>query len=688
MDIDSIREALKYIDPASYEDWIKVGMALKAGGYDESVWEEWSKGDRIGYHPGECQKKWDSFNGNGVSEATVFWMAQNGGYRPGDFLPEPSRGPIVSREEDFELNRDYVLGQRDTDPGHLVLPPWKQLLTYLEHLYDPADVISYVTTDVYEKEGGKYAPLKGQKKTAGEIEEILKETHDIAKAVGEWVPACGAWIRLNTYTKENGVGNSDVQKFRYVLVECDNGTAREQEQKLRDLRLPIAALVLSGKRSVHAIVRIDAKDYPEYRERVEFLYGHLKAKGLDNDPADKNPSRLSRMPGVTRDGEVQSLLALNVGLKDWRDWRHFAETGRLPSKIEYPMQATEYPVLAPELLGGILRKGHKMLVSGASKSAKSFFLIELGMAVSQGMPFLGIPTKKERVLYINLEIDTDSCNERIMKIRDAMGAGRDPEGYFAVKNMRGDAMPLPDLVTRIVQEYKTEGFGLVILDPLYKIMVGDENSATDMGRLANEFDRLCESMGCSVVYAHHHSKGGQGGKTALDRASGSGVFARDPDAILDLTELEISKDLRDEYALGEDVRGWNMDIVTRDFRMQPAKKIFFNYPVHEIDTEGILDRCTMRGTAQYDAEQKAAAKHPGGSQMAQMKLREKETEVLDAFKKLGTDTASAAEILDILAPESEGPKTRENKKKFLQRLVKTSEKFEILEHKIHLKSGA
>ena len=46
-----------------------------------------------------------------------------------------------------------------------------------------------------------------------------------------------------------------------------------------------------------------------------------------------------------------------------------------------------------------------------------------------------------------------------------------------------------------------------------------------------------------MIYCHHHSKGSQGGKKSMDRASGSGVFARDPDALLDLIELETNENL-------------------------------------------------------------------------------------------------------------------------------------------------
>lgn len=46
----------------------------------------------------------------------------------------------------------------------------------------------------------------------------------------------------------------------------------QQNAILRELELPIACLVYSGKKSLHAIVRVDAADYNEYRKRVDYLY--------------------------------------------------------------------------------------------------------------------------------------------------------------------------------------------------------------------------------------------------------------------------------------------------------------------------------------------------------------------------------------------------------------------------------
>ena len=106
--------------------------------------------------------------------------------------------------------------------------------------------------------------------------------------------------------------------------------------------LPIAALVFSGGKSIHAIVRVEAENQEEYRKRVDFLYDFLDKHGLKVDKQNRNPSRLSRMPGVTRNGKQQTLLATNIGRKSWIDWLDYVEG----ANDELP----ELTVLSKELL--------------------------------------------------------------------------------------------------------------------------------------------------------------------------------------------------------------------------------------------------------------------------------------------------------------------------------------------------
>ncbi|MFD2089598.1 PriCT-2 domain-containing protein [Brevibacillus brevis] len=78
---------LAYIDPAylTYQEWSNVGMALKYEGYTASDWDEWSKRDMGRYHPGECFKKWTTFEGTGgkpITGATITQMAKDNGWLP------------------------------------------------------------------------------------------------------------------------------------------------------------------------------------------------------------------------------------------------------------------------------------------------------------------------------------------------------------------------------------------------------------------------------------------------------------------------------------------------------------------------------------------------------------------------------------------------------------------------------
>ena len=78
---------LEYIDPGTldYQDWVNVGMALKQEGYTAIDWDAWSKRDSRRYHPGECEKKWNSFTGAAapVTGGTIVQMAKDNGWAAG-----------------------------------------------------------------------------------------------------------------------------------------------------------------------------------------------------------------------------------------------------------------------------------------------------------------------------------------------------------------------------------------------------------------------------------------------------------------------------------------------------------------------------------------------------------------------------------------------------------------------------
>lgn len=396
-----------------------------------------------------------------------------------------------------------------------------------------------------------------------------------------------------------GVKNENITRFTYALVESDTLPIPEQDILFRKLELPIAALVHSGGKSLHAIVKVDAENYEEYRKRVEFLYDFLEKNGVSIDKQNRNPSRLSRMPGVTRNGNRQYLVATNIGRKSWVDWMDFVEgvTDELPDMVSLSQYKDNPPTLPEELIEGILRRGHKMLISGSSKAGKSFLLMELCIAIAEGKKWLGFPCRKGRVLYVNLEIDPASAINRFLKIYEAQGLPIRQSENILIWNLRGHAVPLDQLVPKLIRRVRDLKLDAIVIDPIYKVITGDENSASDMGAFCNQFDKICNETGCSTIYCHHHSKGSQGMKKAMDRASGSGVFARDPDAQLDMIELELSDDVKNNVRDGM-ATAWRLESSLREFpNIQPVN-FWFEYPLHKIDENGVLGEMPAQGTPQ------------------------------------------------------------------------------------------
>lgn len=183
-------------------------------------------------------------------------------------------------------------------------------LFVFEVLYFPENRINIVTD--FEKTQADNGVIKANPTGFG-----------ITKTRNEWIDYCrnnpvpeseaGAWLRINPI-HGNGISDNDISDFRFVLLESDILPLEIQFSVFGKLPLPISAILTSGGKSLHAWVKIAAHSVEEYRIKVRELFSFLSPLGFD--PLNKNPSRLSRLPGVQRkigaksDG-IQKLIYLN-----------------------------------------------------------------------------------------------------------------------------------------------------------------------------------------------------------------------------------------------------------------------------------------------------------------------------------------------------------------------------------------
>lgn len=695
----NLLELLDYINPSelSYQEWTNVGMALKHEGYEASDWDSWSAQDSERYKRGECFTKWNSFNetaGDIVTGGTIFDYAKRGGFVPPKKI-DPNEGVLDWEDEIGNIiDKDSIDSIELHEPSDSSWNPANELIRYLTTLFDTDEYVGFVVSSI-ENEKGKFIPgNRGNfRMTAGQIVEGLHSCNgDIGAVIGDYNQAAGAWIRFNPLNGE-GVRNTDIASFKYALVESDSLDIGKQLSIIHQLELPVAAVVYSGAKSIHAIVKVDASDNKEYRERVSYLYKICDKNGLEVDNQNKNPSRLSRMPGCIRGDHKQFIIETNTGKETWSDWVEWVESMNddLPDEENLADVLFNLPDYAEELIEGILRQGHKMLLVGPSKSGKSFSLIELCIAIAEGTKWMGRQCKQGDVLYVNFELDRASCLHRFKDVYQTLGLTPNNANRIFIWNLRGKTPALDQLVPKLIRRAEKKKYIAVVVDPIYKVITGDENSASEMAKFCNQFDKIADALGASVIYAHHHSKGAQGGKKSMDRASGSGVFARDPDALLDMIELDMNKEVKEHFI--NEARVEAMHTVLDKYVPKWKTYIYQTKKTDDHDFEAMNDYCAemlgfeQMNELQYLTELKVdAAKHITALQISGT-LREFATfDPINCFFKYPVHFLDSGNLLKGCRPEGSKKKSKfekmneTNKKKQDENIELFLNAFEQLNH--------
>lgn len=377
----------------------------------------------------------------------------------GSYSPSPQNGPAgtVHRKRTPTEHSSWWLS--DKTIGHeefvaasqLAIPsnPVHALVAFLEMLYDGADNLNAVWS--FLQEDGKARPYgPGQTKSRDQWVRHVQE---------QGIPAslAGVWLRPNPCQpvgsgKDGAVTDSDVVAHRFVLLESDSIPLNLQLALFAGWKLlPIVAVILSGGKSAHAWVRLDAGNAKEYSETVRRLLTALAPFGID--PKNKNPSRLSRMPSAQRtfgaeDSGVQQLLWLNPGKGKLssQDLAHFEESLELPRLEEKPFRRivneslVRYQYLSEHKneLGvptgiadfdrdtGGLHPGQMTVIAAETGAAKSSLAISFANAALKA---------EKHVCLFTLEMDNSEIADLLFAMRAEVQRSHFNTGEFTADEM-------------------------------------------------------------------------------------------------------------------------------------------------------------------------------------------------------------------------------------------------------------
>ena len=230
----------------------------------------------------------------------------------------------------------------------------------------------------------------------------------------------------------------------------------------------------------------------------------------------------------------------------------------------------------PQVINGVLHRGSKAVYGGPSKAFKTWTLLDMCLAVATGTDWLGFNTAPGPVLYMNFELQPFAVHKRLLVLSEIRGC--EVPHNLHIWNLRGFSRPLSQLLPELLRQIKGEGYALIIPDPIYKTLSGkNENDAGDIGTVCGEIESVAVQTGAAVAFGAHFAKGNASGKEHIDRVSGSGVWARDPDSIITATthEMEgcfsVEMTLRNFAPPKPFVIRWEYPQMRRDDTMDPLQ---------------------------------------------------------------------------------------------------------------------
>jgi len=193
--------------------------------------------------------------------------------------------------------------------------------------------------------------------------------------------------------------------------------------------------------------------------------------------------------------------------------------------------------------GGLLSIGDIMVLGGGSKMGKSVFVMNMGLCLAAGRPFLDrfeVP-KPVDVLYLQGEISDKSIKgrmERMVYDFDFLDEVDERFHGISVKGMKLTRNISLDHLRGVIRQFNAQ---VLIVDPLYKFFDGDENYAKDMAAFFDRIDWLTDSLKICTVIVHHHGKPSEVKKRGAQNLRGSSAIFDYGDSYLTLTRYDGNK---------------------------------------------------------------------------------------------------------------------------------------------------
>lgn len=162
------------------------------------------------------------------------------------------------------------------------------------------------------------------------------------------------------------------------------------------------------------------------------------------------------------------------------------------------------------LVDGLFLVGGAGILGGPPKSGKSFFALDLCVAVASGTPCAGryaVPIAG-RVTLLCAEDPPAVVVARLTSLARSRGLALDRLPLDVIVE---PAVRLPEGMARLAATVEKTQPTLLLLDPLIRLHRADENSAAEMSVILDGLRSLARARNVAVLLVHHTRKAAAGG---------------------------------------------------------------------------------------------------------------------------------------------------------------------------------
>ncbi|KKM66405.1 hypothetical protein LCGC14_1481520 [marine sediment metagenome] len=155
------------------------------------------------------------------------------------------------------------------------------------------------------------------------------------------------------------------------------------------------------------------------------------------------------------------------------------------------------------LVKGFIPDKWATFLYGRGGVAKSGLAVMLAVCVAAGEPFLGVPTAKGKVLYIDWEADEEAFRTVINRVANTIGVDIS-QGLSSIRYRRLYG-PLNEYLDDIIEECEDEGISLVIIDSFGFSMSGQDTTAQP--DVTAQMTRLAKIPAATLIIDHIGKQG-------------------------------------------------------------------------------------------------------------------------------------------------------------------------------------